>query len=155
MKGATFSNSGEHRYALWRIWDDSKPMVMVIGLNPSTANADNDDPTIRSVVRISKNLGYGGVYMMNCWPYISTDPSRLLISPLDTEINNRYLAETAIKCKDVIFAWGNFEVVRKHRRDEELKNMFPEALALQVNKNGSPKHPLYCKTDIKPIKYDK
>jgi len=63
--GAEFSECRKYRYALWRIWDKSKPLVMFIGLNPSTANENVDDPTIRSVCRMTKNNGYGGVYMMN------------------------------------------------------------------------------------------
>lgn len=58
--GADFSNDRKYRYALWRIWDRTKPLVMFIGLNPSTANETENDPTIKSVGRISKNNGYGG-----------------------------------------------------------------------------------------------
>ena len=50
--GADFSPDRKHRYSLWRIWDRSKPLVMFIGLNPSTANESDNDPTIRSVCRI-------------------------------------------------------------------------------------------------------
>jgi hypothetical protein len=48
-RGAEFSPCGKYRYALWRIWDFKKPLAMFIGLNPSTADASKDDPTIKRV----------------------------------------------------------------------------------------------------------
>lgn len=151
--GAEFMYDGRHRMSLWRIWDHSKPMVMFIGLNPSTANHEDDDPTIRSVVRIAKANGYGGVYMMNCWTFVSTDPAGLLYDSVAAEENNRKLRMVAGECSTVVFAWGNFPIVKKTGREKELAAMFPEAKALHINKNGSPKHPLYCKSDSQFIPY--
>jgi hypothetical protein len=158
--GAKFSECRNYRYALWRIWDDSKPLVMFIGLNPSTANESGDDPTIRRVRAISKNLGYGGVYMMNCFPFVSTDPDALrdydktISQQHHFMVNNRELKEVAEKCRDIVFAWGNFKVVKDLGRDIELIRVFQDAKALHINKNGSPKHPLYCKTDIQPVQFN-
>jgi hypothetical protein len=151
--GADFSECRNYRYRLWRIWDTALPKVMFIGLNPSKAGEFNDDPTIRRVVRIAKNLGYGGVYMMNCFAYISTDPKLLKINPMSKEWNDNMLTITASKCADVIFAWGNFEIVRETGRDAELIEMFPRAKALHINKNGLPKHPLYVRGDVVPVKF--
>lgn len=155
IKGADFSKCGLYRYSLWRIWDESKPLVMFIGLNPSTANAETDDATIRRVVQIAQNLGYGGVYMCNCFSYISTNPDALKAETLDDMINNgKVVSRVSERCKDVIFAWGNFDIVRKTGVDKLLARRFPNALALHINKNGSPKHPLYCRADIQPVKYN-
>ncbi|HMA98577.1 MAG TPA: DUF1643 domain-containing protein, partial [Wenzhouxiangella sp.] len=49
--GANFSRCRRFRYTLWRRWDDDGPMVMIIGLNPSTADAHRNDPTIRRCIR--------------------------------------------------------------------------------------------------------
>jgi hypothetical protein len=151
-KGAEFSADRKYRYALWRIWDESKPLVMFIGLNPSTANEDENDPTIRSVERISKHNGYGGFYMMNCWPFVSTDPAGLSTSG-GTLYNDIKLKEISEKCQDIVFAWGNFEIVKMQGVDYILSRRFPNAKALKLNKNGSPKHPLYCKSDTVLINY--
>ncbi len=154
--GADFSEDRQYRYALWRIWDETKPLVMFIGLNPSTANETENDPTIRSVERISKANGYGGFYMMNCWAYISTDPEKLRDhrwNELICEWNDNMLTTIKAKCKDVVFAWGSFAIVKETGRDKELLEMFPNAKALFINKNGSPKHPLYCKSDTKLVEY--
>lgn len=146
--GAKFSDCGRHRLLLWRIWDESKPLVMFIGLNPSTANAMSDDPTIRRVKSMAKNWGYGGVYMLNLFTYISTDPKQLNISDGNTVHSDFYLTTTADCVEKIICAWGNFKVFG---RDKEVRSLFSLAYALHINQNGSPKHPLYVKVDTKPI----
>lgn len=146
--GAEFSEDRKYRYALWRIWDESLPLVMFIGLNPSTANETEPDKTITKVRKIAKNNGYGGFYMMNCFPLVSTDPEKLqeiydcLHEEEDIE-NMRWLLEVRRKCKDIVFAWGNFKIVKQ--RAASIYGYFKNAKALHINKNGSPKHPLYCK----------
>jgi hypothetical protein len=152
-KGATFSEDRKYRYSLWRIWDDKLPLVMFIGLNPSNADEDVDDPTIQSVKRISRTNGYGGFYMMNCFAFISTDPKLLMINPMSKEWNDNMLTITAAKCKDVVFAWGNFRVVRENQRDVELVEMFPNAKCIIKNQNGTPGHPLFKKGSSTLIKY--
>ncbi len=57
------------------------------------------------------------------------------------------------KCQNVVFAWGNFKIVPKHGRDKELIEMFPNALTIGLNKNGSPKHPLFQKGESMLIKF--
>src|SRR3546814_16904510 len=63
---------------LWRIWDDTKPQCMFIMLNPSTADADLDDPTIRRCIGFAKSWGYGGLQVCNLFAYRSTEPRELL-----------------------------------------------------------------------------
>lgn len=151
--GAKFSDCKKYRYALWRIWDDKKPLVMFIGLNPSTANETSDDQTIRRVKEIARHNGYGGFYMMNCFPLISTYPAALYtfyntpFHDIEDLENMRWLLDVKNKCETVVFAWGNFDVVKD--RAKSISGYFKKAKALHINKNGSPKHPLYCpKTTI-------
>lgn len=156
--GAIFSADKKHRLKLWRTWDDALPKLMFIGLNPSTANETDNDPTIKSCIRIAKHNGYGGIIMMNCWTHISTDPDKLRTGePSLSETgwllsNDDSLLFTATNA-DVCFAWGNFKIVRDTSRDKELSRMLPNSWCLGKNKNGSPKHPLYCKTETKLIPY--
>lgn len=151
--GAEFSSCRNYRYSLWRIWDIDKPKVMFIGLNPSTANENSNDPTIRRVIGFAKAWGYGGVYMMNCWAYIATKPTDLKINPMSTEWNDNMLTVISSRCKDVVFAWGNFKIVTQTGRDKVLMEMFPNAKALIVNKDGSPRHPLYVPLSTTPVPY--
>jgi hypothetical protein len=139
MNGALFSECGKHRYRLWRIWDDSKPKVMFIGLNPSTANASTDDATIRTVKGFAKRWGFGGVYMLNLFPFITPYPNELQLTGMDD--NDRHLIECSQICSTVVFAWGSFPVARD--RAAQVSSMFENPMALKVNANGTPHHPLY------------
>lgn len=152
IKDAKFSDCGKYRFWLSRQWDESLPWVMFIGLNPSKADAVDDDNTIKRVVAIAQNLGYGGIVMCNCFPFISTKPKDIPGTQLDK--NDYHLGQWAEVCKDIVFAWGNFKIVRQHARDKQLSALFPNALALFINGNGSPKHPLFCRKDIQPVKFN-
>lgn len=143
-KGAKFSDCGKYRYALWRIWDRTKPLVMFIGVNPSTANAEADDPTIQSVTRISEHNGYGGFYMMNLFGIISSDPAILKSNEVDPMGENlRYISIVNRWCKDVVFAWGTFKEAKQVC--QEFIDAYPNALCIYQTKDGSPTHPLFKK----------
>lgn len=158
-KGATFSECRKFRYRLWRIWDTSLPLLMFIGLNPSIADQGRNDPTITRVIGFAKRWGYGGFYMMNCYPLISPHPSALrpfVDTPfydIELEINDKYLRETADKVARVVFCWGACDLVTKTYRAKYLRAMFPEAWALVINADGSPRHPLYVAQNTELIKY--
>jgi hypothetical protein len=147
--GAIFSDDRKYRYALWRIWDESKPLVMFIGLNPSTANEETNDPTIRRVMSFAKSWGYGGVYMMNLFAYVTAYPLELKKCKDPIADNDKYLKEIASKCEKIVFAWGSFKEAIE--RSYKIYEMFPVASELGSNKDGSPKHPLYVKGDVQLI----
>jgi len=129
-KGADFSQCGNYRYKLWRVWDNSKPLSMCIGLNPSTANANKNDQTISYLIKMLGILGYGGFYMMNCWALISSDPKKLLdhsCNELICKWNDDIITVTANQCKDIIFCWGGFKIISETGRDKQLIEMFPYA----------------------------
>ena len=149
---ALFSEGGKRRLVLWRIWDRSLPLVAFIGLNPSKADGENDDPTIRRVKRFAKDWGYGGVVMLNLFTMITPFPYNLILDQ-DNKLNNQYLKSYGSLCQEVVFAWGNFKEARN--RSREVIKMFPDATALHINKNGSPKHPLYVRADIQRVKFKK
>ena len=71
---AVFSKDRIYRYALWRTWNENLPKTLFIGLNPSTADEIQDDPTIRRCIRYSRDWGYGGYIMGNIFGYRSTNP---------------------------------------------------------------------------------
>lgn len=147
---AIFSEDKKYRYALWRLWS-IEPKIMFIGLNPSTANESENDPTIRRVIRFAKDWGYGGVFMMNLFAIVSSDPKVLLTCENPIGENDYWLSATQRKCKDIVFAWGNFKEADK--RSKEIIAMFDKATCLGLNKNGTPKHPLYIAANTKPINF--
>lgn len=151
--GAYFSHDNKFRFVLWRIWDDTKPKVMYVGLNPSTANATKNDNTITKLVKVSKHNGFGGFYMLNLYSYVTPYPECLKGNwEIMDGINNKHLLDFSGKASKVVFCWGNFK--ESQEKASELKHAFQqEAWCLFKNKNGSPKHPLYCKDETQIIKY--
>ncbi len=75
---AIFSDCWKYRYTLVRNWDSSLQRLAIIGLNPSTADAVKDDPTIRRCKHFAQAHGYGSFVMLNLFALRSTDPSRPL-----------------------------------------------------------------------------
>jgi hypothetical protein len=153
--GATFSEDRRYRYKLWRRWDlSNKKTAVFVGLNPSTADEKKDDPTIRRVISFAKAWGCGGVYMMNLFAYVSTNPKELRLDD-NREMNLDLIFRNGRECLSdggvVVFAWGAFKEARE--RGATVAELFPNAVALEVNADGSPKHPLYVRGDIVPVRY--
>lgn len=84
---AKFSECRKYRYALWRTWDETKPHVMIIGLNPSTADETKNDSTITKCINFAKSWDYGGLCMANLFAYRATKPSDMIASndPVGTD----------------------------------------------------------------------
>lgn len=159
MKGAEFSKCGKFRYRLWRIWDESKPLVAFCMLNPSTADEFNNDPTVTRCQRRAKMMGYGGMIVINLFSFRSTNPKALLdhdytflIGPKGTNA----IIKTLDIVSDVICGWGKLGKLR--RRGSFVLNMMRRSgknvMVLKYNKDMSPAHPLYIGYDVKPIPID-
>ena len=150
-QGAVFNVDKTHRYVLWRIWDETLPVIAFIGLNPSIADATADDPTLRRVIGFAKRWGYGGVYMLNLFSFVTPYPKELK-TKRSVSTNLKYLKHWGTQASEVIFAWGNYKDVGK--LSQKVRALFPEAKALQLNKNGSPRHPLYVKANATRFSFD-
>lgn len=138
--GAEFSACKKYRYKLWRIWDDKLPIAMCIGLNPSTANGEKNDPTINILKRMLSKLGYGGFYMMNLFAFISSNPNDLLSCTDPLGDNDNKLKEVSDMCGDVIACWGAFKQATD--RIKKVQADYPDSKCFGTNKNGTPFHPL-------------
>ena len=151
-KEAKFSACRTYRYALWRTWDDSKPYAMFIGLNPSTADETDDDPTIRRCVGFAKNLGYGGLCMANLFAYRATVPSVMMSArdPVGPE-NDEWLGRLSSNAGIIIAAWGNNG--KFLGRSKAVLCFIKNVQCLKVNNSGEPSHPLYIPADTIPISY--
>ncbi len=152
IKGAIIDETGKYRYQLLRIWDESKPLAVFIMLNPSTADENEDDPTIKRCMNYARSWGYGGIKVVNLFAYRATDPKELskVSDPIGPE-NNRYIWEAVSGDGIVIAAWGACNHVR-NRMDWALPAS-KELYCLGKTKDGHPKHPLYLKADLKPVKW--
>lgn len=147
---AKLSECRKYRYALWRTWDDSKPFVMFVGLNPSTADENTNDPTLTRCINYAKSWGYGGVCMANLFAYRATEPSDMKTSndPIGSE-NNKWLKKLAKEAALVVAAWGNDGSYL--RRSKQVLEIIPNLSCLKLNKSGEPAHPLYQAAKLKPV----
>lgn len=147
---AKLSECKKYRFALWRTWDDSKPCVMFVGLNPSTADESTDDPTLTRCINYAKSWGFGRVCMANLFAYRATKPNDMKAAkdPIGSE-NNEWLKKLANDADLVVAAWGNDGSYLG--RSEQVKELLPNIHCLKINKSGEPAHPLYQKADMKPV----
>lgn len=132
-----------HRYKLKYQWDEEKPLVLFIMLNPSYLRNEGElSPTSQKVISWAKDNGYGGVWIGNLFSYISANPYKLITTTENTvgKDNDICLRQMANECEEIIFAWGKFPFA--HKRAEEIKRMFPEGKSIGNNLDGSPAHPL-------------
>lgn len=145
---ARLSPCRAYRYELWRRWSDG-PFCMFIGLNPSTADETDDDPTIRRCVGFAKAWGYGALCMTNLFAFRATEPHDMKKAPDPIgPDNDRTVESLAEQAGVVIAAWGADGVFLK--RDTYAKLFVDRLHYLRLTKNGHPGHPLYLPGDLKP-----
>lgn len=156
---AILSTDGVYRYELRRMWGRGRILCYIM-LNPSTADGLKDDPTITRCMVRAQMLGYGGMVVVNLFAYRSTDKTVLrdvvanrgdAVGPL----NDHYLVSAAKEADLVICGWSDYGRLsdRADHVIEKLKGQEVELYALELNKYGRPKHPLYLKYEIEPVFY--
>lgn len=118
-------------------------------LNPSTADADQDDPTIRRCIRFAQAWGFHRLEVVNLYAFRATDPNQLwqVLDPVGPD-NDRYIREASARASMTIVAWGTN--AKRHRQREVMK-LLTEPHALEMTKHRFPKHPLYIRSDAKPF----
>ena len=123
---------------------------MFIGLNPSTADEANDDPTVRRCIRFAQSWGYGALCMTNIFAYRATDPADMLVQddPVGPE-NDAYLRRLAAGAGVVVAAWGTHGT--HMGRHKAVRAMLPRLHYLRLTKDGHPGHPLYLPAILKPV----
>jgi hypothetical protein len=158
--GATFSPCRRYRYSLWRTWYELTDPLVVIGLNPSTADETTNDPTIERCQRRAKQLGLGGLVMLNLFAWRSTDPAGLRETPdpvqePGTIVNDRALLDWTARGL-VLCGWGNHGWI--DGRGAIVRGGLIEAGRslhyLKLNSTGQPQHPLYVSYKVKPIRWE-
>ena len=150
--GAVFSSDNRYRYGLWRNWNPHGRQVLFIGLNPSTADHEQNDPTIRRCIGFARNWGYDGVLVGNLFAYRATRPEdlRKASKPVGPD-NQEWLLKLAAAAELVIACWGNEGSYLN--QDQSIQPLFHEIHCLKVNSTGTPAHPLYLKKFLRPIPY--
>lgn len=148
-RDARISDCGRYRYLLRRTWDHGTPRALFVMLNPSTADAEIDDATIRSCIRLSKGLGYGSFEVVNLFALRATDPAELQRATDPVGADNDGVIEGALgRCDLAICAWGAHQMAENRASSVKslLRSRRPAVFCLGTTKAGAPKHPLYIKS---------
>lgn len=158
-QGAFISNDNMYRYLLWRTETLDAPVtvamtVLFIMLNPSTADASIDDPTIRKVRGFTRKLGFARSFVVNLYAWRATKPEELRKVPAPIgELNDAFIANAARRASIIIPAWGtNHMKVDGGKRARHVVDMLKandhKLFHLsELTDGGHPRHPLYLPYD--------
>lgn len=145
---AVFSSDGKHRYFLIRQWkpEMNPRYLLYLGLNPSKANAREDDMTVIKCVGFADRLGFGTMAIVNMYSYIETDSEALFtMNPfkLNDEASDRWLTNAASNAAYIVYAFGKGNTVGFHQRrfDVDVILSGVEKYCLGYTKTGYPRHP--------------
>ena len=144
IRGADISECGLYRYRLWRMWTTDRPLCGWLMLNPSTADADTDDATIRKCIGFARLWGFGGIMVTNLFAFRATKPGHMKAS-LDPNgpDNDTFVNAEHECCERTVAAWGAHGA-HLGRADEVVERLGAENLhVLRLTKAGHPGHPLY------------
>lgn len=151
---ATISPCGLYRYDLRRVWTgDMCRLVNFVMLNPSTADALDDDPTIRRCIGFAKSWGFGGLVVTNLYAFRATEPADLWKAddPIGPD-NDGHVRRWASTANLVVMAWGNHgtfggrgSAVMRLLREGGCRPAY-----LKITGNGQPGHPLYLPSNLMP-----
>lgn len=149
---AVISECGRYRYTLEREWMTGTGTCLFVMLNPSTADATEDDPTIRRCVGFAQRWGYQRLTVGNIFNLRATDPRALLTAddPLGPEAGY-WMAQLRREADLSIAAWGAFPLAAERSADLRASHRFH---CLGTTKDGSPRHPLYVRGDTEPVLLD-
>ena len=160
---ARMSACGTYRYSLHRDWLPIPPSsggnaVTFVMLNPSTADATADDPTIRRCKGFATALGYSALVVVNLYALRSTDPAALWehpdpVGPENDEHLARALEYASMVDAPVIAAWGVNARPDRVAAFMALRHA-DRVTALGLTKNGAPRHPLYLPATARPAPWE-
>ena len=155
---AAFSPCGRYRWWLRRSWDPARPPLLFLGLNPSRAGAERDDPTLRRLQGFARRWGYGSLEVLNLFARISASPALLRRShdPVGAD-NDHWLRQRLQQVPAALWlGWGNGGHWRD--RDQQVLALIADSapagrplLALALTASGQPRHPLYAPAAAQPL----
>lgn len=150
--GALLCADRRYRYLLWRRWSEGHGTLLVIALNPSTADAHRDDPTVRRCVGFARDWGFRTLLVANLFAYRAAHPSDLRRAEDPVGPDNERLLRCALATAGrVLVAWGNGG--RWRGRDRQVLESLSRPLCLGLTRLGAPRHPLYVPRGCLPEPY--
>lgn len=153
-RSADFSPDRKYRYTLVREWDASRPRCLFLLLNPSTADAEHDDPTNRRGINFAMSWGYGACVFCNLFAFRTPYPKVMKAEPEPVgPENNQWIYTEYERAAIAIAAWGTHG---EHRnRDQDLLRLLPDLHHLGLTKHGHPKHILYLPKTLTPQAWER
>lgn len=150
---AVLDDSGRYRYSLTRRWGTGVAVLWVM-LNPSTADHETDDATIRRVVGFTRGWGYDAAHVVNLFGYRAHNPRRLLeqADPVGPH-NDEWIAAEALEADLFVAAWGAHKIAQP-RVPQVVALLDRELHCLGTTGDGSPRHPLYVRGGTEPILWE-
>lgn len=149
-KSASISPDGIYRYQLVRVWDESLNTLAWIMLNPSTADGEKDDATIRRVVGFSSAWGYGSARIYNLFALRATNPKELYDHPDPVGPENDLYLKGINPSTLIIAAWGRHATKFKDRMKDVAQIINGRCVSiLGRTKDGEPVHPLFLPSTVK------
>lgn len=154
MRSAVISSCDTYRYRLERRFADG-PTLMLVMVNPSTADAEIDDQTIKKGVGFSQRHGFGRLLVGNKFAFRATDVKRLrdIQDPIGPE-NDEHLRAMMQEAERVVAGWGQLAKLPERLR-ERWKDIVRIADAaghtlytIGTNADGHPKHPQMTGYDV-------
>ena len=148
FRSANISSCGHYRYRLERRWTDG-PLLPFVLFNPSIANAEIDDPTIRRCMGFARREGYSGIVVGNLFAGRATNPSDLwkMDDPFGPH-NGTVLARISAEAERIVAGWG---AIKRDGLPISIADMVylekRKFVCLGKTANGSPRHPLYVRAD--------
>lgn len=152
---AMFSRGKRYRYLLRRRLSKGNRVLLIIGLNPSTADGTKDDATVRRCVGFAKRMDYNTLTVVNLFALRSTDPRNLRhrkdpIGPL----NDAWILRVTRKAHKIVLAWGAGADWAPERSNQLLSLLAHHDLyCFGTTKSGAPRHPLYLQSDTPLQRY--
>ncbi len=141
---AVFSPCGVYRYRLDRFLGGDRPLVG-IGLNPSTATAEENDPTLRRDCHFTRAWGFGHFVKLNAYGYKATEPDVMWAADgAGIDIVGPDLAVVAWARERGGRVWASWGSHIGVDRQIQLAQMLGEDVwCIKTNLDGSPVHELY------------
>lgn len=154
-KSAVISKDDQYRFALHRQWKPGDKRAVWVMLNPSTADANEDDPTIRRVVGYSMDWGMDGCTVVNLSPFRATEPADMLKHVEPESIIKQNFGYIDSECywnqpEIVMCAWGTKAPVRGKIMTKHLLKLGARLNVLRLTAERQPSHPLYLSKALKP-----
>lgn len=168
LKHAVVSTCENYRYLLRRQWgisndelpsSDERKTLHIVMLNPSTADSEKDDPTIRKCVGFADRLGYNGIAVLNVFALRATHPEDLVKKAADRVGDNYRFFASELSDADVLVGWGGWGrnkhlIASVDRARVEIRKAHPrKVFCLGMTETYMPRHPLMLPYTTEPQEF--